>query len=425
MIDATQISPNFDPKDFTPFSDPPIDEPGIPALFTLLRDRIAASGPISFADFMDAALYHPELGYYSSGDRRVIGPEGDYLTSPEVHPLFPAVIGRWLRLAWSALGAPACFVVREWGPGNGTLAAGLLSWSARHPELARALSVELVERAPAMRARQERALRPWAQRGRARWDASGPLRGVLLANELLDAMPVHRVRRRDGRLEELRVGLNEGRFTWSPAPATDPGILAYLEWLGVEPPEGATVELWPGLPAWARARAAELEEGFLLLLDYGDRTERLYAAWRREGTLLCFRRHAAHDDPFRFVGEQDITAHVDFGALGRALRESGLRVYGPLSQAEFLRRLGIGQALAPEAAAGLSFEALQARREAIAALTDAAGLGRVRVLAAARGPSIPPAFTAEDADSWAGPSTIERGSEGESRHGRVARRRRL
>lgn len=353
------------------------------ALRDVIAAEIAAAGRITFRCFMELALYHPEHGYYAATEE-VIGRRGDYLTSPELSPLFGAMIGRQAAQVWRLLGRPDPFTVAEAGPGNGTLARDLLRWAARaEPELRAALRYVLVERIPAQAARQRRLL---AGEAGVSWTETLPegVTGCIVSNELLDAFPVHLVCLQGGELCEGYVTYRDGTFveTWD-APSTAE-LPAYFAALGRLPGEGVRAEVNLEAPRWMHAAGAALERGLVLTLDYGYPAAQLYAPWRRQGTLLCFFRHTAGEDPFVRLGRQDITAHVDFTTVARAGTEAGLALAGFSTQREFLTALGIHEALRlPEGTS--PGEEYFARYRAVTDLLEPAGLGRVRVLAQTRG----------------------------------------
>ena len=360
--------------------------------------RIRADGPVTFATFMEAALYDPALGYYRSG-RTTVGREGDFLTSPEVHPLFGYAIAALAAAVWEAMDRPDPFILREAGPGSGALMESLLSWVRSDaapvaPAFRAALRVELVEPSAAARARQEQRLTPFRDvlRWRERLSDAPSIVGLALANELLDAQPVHRLRRTADGWEELYVDVSaEGRFIDAPGPLSNAALLDRVE---SQPPgsgrPGQIVEVCPSLGELVTTLARSLRRGLLLLFDYGWPRDRLYADWRRQGTLLTFHRHSADDDPYARMGQQDLSCHVDVDAVREAARAAGMAAYPLRSQAEFLAALGATEE-APVAAAvaggqrGSEMEAYLARRRAIEALTDPAGLGRIQVMAFARG----------------------------------------
>jgi SAM-dependent MidA family methyltransferase len=213
--------------------------------------------------------------------------------------------------------------------------------------------------------------------------ASSAIEGVILSNELLDALPFRRAVKRDGRLRELRVGLQGDRFA-DVEGEPDAALVEYFAALGVEPGEGCEAEVGLETLDWLRRAASALRRGFLLTLDYGYEAAELYAPWRKRGTLLTFHRHTAGEDPYSRVGRQDITASVDFTSVIRAGESAGLKTLALTTQTDFLASLGIGDTLANPPAAG-ELEAFYTLRRAVLELTDAAGLGRIRVLIQGKG----------------------------------------
>lgn len=356
------------------------------ALVELLRRRIEAEGIITFHDFMETALYHPQQGYYAT--RQPMGREGDYLTSPEVHPIFGALVGKQLCQLWQLMGEPRAFDVVEQGAGTGLLARNILRWAARRrPRFFEAIRYRIVEISPALRRRQREMLAPAAE-GRAEWlgDLPEAFEGCLLSNELIDSFPVHRIVHQDRQLLEMYVLYRDGRFEELLGRASTPRIAEYFADLGFWPGAGCLAEVNLRALDWMAAAAKALRRGFVLTFDYGYPAEELYAPWRRDGTLLCFYRHNPSSDPYARIGRQDLTAHVDFTSLMRTGEAHGLEVAGFTSQARFLANLGIGagvEAVARESPTAL--EEYYARRRAAQELIDPAGLGRIRVLAQRKG----------------------------------------
>ena len=360
-----------------------------PALRRALTARIEAEGSISFADFMRTVLYDPQHGYY-----RVCDPTLDYESSSNVHPVFGAALGRQLADFWRLLDRPSRFDAFEAGAGSCRLAADILRYVERaEPDFYNALhyvvqDVSLV--GPNAAAVVERAgLPPDKVEVAAELPSSPEIEGCILSNELLDALPFLRVRRRDGQLLEVRVGLEGNGFVdvEAPAPAA---VEAYFEALGLAPGEGCDAEVNLEAPRWLERAAGALRHGYLLTLDYGYEAPALYAPWRRAGTLLTFYRHTSSNDPYARLGRQDITASVDLTTAQRTGEAAGLRTHGLVAQTEFLTALGISEALAQQPAAG-EIEAYYALRRAVMTLTDAAGLGRIRVLIQGRDtPDTPP-----------------------------------
>jgi len=363
-----------------------------PLLVAEIRARLEREGRMTFRDFMEMALYHPRHGYYRS-PREKMGRAGDYLTSPEVHPLFGHMVGRQLAEMWEVLGSPARFDLLEMGAGNGLLARDVLRWAQRlHPAFLKALTYRIAETSLALVERQRQTVEALGLRlGRkVTWEpdevpAVSSVSGCLLSNELVDSFPVHRVAVEGGELLEVYVVWREGRFQEELGPPSTPELAAYFERLGLLPGEGCRAEVNLAALVWMRRVAAALARGFVLTFDYGHEAGDLYAPWRRDGTLLCFYRHNPSSDPYARVGKQDMTAHVDFTSLVEEGRRQGLEPLGVTSQSRFLAALGIGEALSPAPGAELSLEEYYARRRAVSELLDPAGLGRIRVLVQAKG----------------------------------------
>lgn len=354
------------------------------ALNEALRHRIQTLGRITFHDFMEAALYHPQHGYYCSR-REKMGREGDYLTSPEVSATFGVLVGRQLREMWEAMDSPARFEVIEAGAGTGLLARDIIRWARNYaPEFRDALAYTIVEVSEALIERQRSTLAEEAVA--TRWTAELPesVEGCILSNELLDSFPIHRVAVQDAELQEVYVTWDGMRFVEELGPPSTPDLASYFQRLGLLPGEGCRAEVNLAAVEWMRAAARALVRGFLLTFDYGYEAEELYAPWRQDGTLLCFYRHNPSDDPYARLGRQDITSHVDFTTLRRAGEEAGLETLGIVSQGEFLTNLGIAEA-APAPEKGVDLEEYYARRRAVSELIDPAGLGRIRALVQARG----------------------------------------
>jgi SAM-dependent MidA family methyltransferase len=329
--------------------------------------RVAAQGPLSFRDVMETALYHPRHGYYSRLGG--FGGEGDFVTSPELHPAFGVLLARQALDVWEALGRPRPLRIVELGGGSGALARAVLDQVAS--ESSARVAYTLVERSRSLAARQRARL----EGHDVAWAEAAAGAHLVLANEVLDALPVHRVVVRGGALRELRVGARAGRLVWVEAESAPAEVERYFEALGLLPPEGGVAEVNVALPAWAERVAAMLDRGLVLVLDYGGPAEALFG--RPQGTLLTYYRHTLGSDPLVRLGRQDISAQVDFTTFATALRRAGLAVLGLVSQAALLGNLGLDQLR----------RALPrpADRHALARLADPRGLGRVRALFAARG----------------------------------------
>jgi SAM-dependent MidA family methyltransferase len=378
-------------RPFTPEPTLPPPTPTALALCLQLNDLIraniaAAGGALSFARYMELALYAPGLGYYSAGSHK-FGAQGDFITAPETSPLFARCLARQCQQVLAALGGGA---ILEFGAGSGVLAVELLL------ELERLNSLPtkyfILELSAELRARQQRLL---AQRAahlldRIRWLESLPtegLRGVVLANEVLDAMPVQLFVNNSGTINERCVAWEEQGFVWRDVPAGTPlaQAVAALQAALPEPlPDCYCSELNPALPGWVTSLAATIERGVALLIDYGYPRREYYLPERSAGTLMCHYRHRVHADPLILTGLQDITAHVDFTAVAAAGLAAGLDIAGYTTQAHFLLGSGL-----PELAAAsdpLDLTTHLAVADQIKSLTLPGEMGeRFKVLALARG----------------------------------------
>lgn len=283
-----------------------------------LRKRIRQEGPLSFRDYMEEVLYHPEFGYYTSS-RNPFGREGDYYTSSDLDPILGKLLAaRFQRMADEIGVAAASFSIVEIGAGRGLLARDILT-HFRFP-------YTIVERSPAMRERQRENLKGFA----VDWRDSLPERitGCIFSNEFFDALPVHRVVRHQGALYEIYV---DEQFDEIEQPFRGPQDIP-LE-------EGQLADISLEGPLWIRRIAAALQRGYHLAIDYGYLAREFYA--RPRGTLMCYWRHQASEDPYVHIGEQDITAHVNFSDLIAAGEAVGLETVTFTTQMEFLIEAGI------------------------------------------------------------------------------------
>ena len=357
------------------------------ALVERIRAEIRRAGPMSFARFMELALYAPDGGYYRDAATRP-GREGDFITAPELHPIFGWSVARGIDEIWRRLGEPSPFVVREHGAGGGALAVAILDGLRdMGSTLLDVISYEPVEidarRLEAFTVRLAAA----GHGGRQREPAGGSFTGVVLGNEVLDALPVHRVGRRGDRVVELAVRLDgDEDFVEVETEPTTPALAERLAAEGVELADGQTAEVCLALDDWIAAAAAPLRQGVLLLIDYGAPAAELYDPMRRrDGTLRAYVRHQVHADPYRHVGRQDLTAHVDVTAVERAAAAAGLSTIGVTTQAEALMGLGIEARLQSiQADPATTFEEYTLVRSALMRLLDPAAMGRFRVMAFGR-----------------------------------------
>jgi SAM-dependent MidA family methyltransferase len=364
------------------------------ALAARIHAEIDRDGPITFARFMELALYDPDGGYYRAAAARP-GREGDFLTAPETHPIFGAALARGLTEVWERLDRPDPFVLREYGAGTGALIVAILERLALDGTgLERALRYDPSEAEP-RRLETIAELLTAAGREDVLIDpgSSGPIVGAVIANELLDALPTHRVVVRDGRLREIATGSHDGQLVDVEREPTTPALAARLADEAVELEEGQRGEVCLAVDGWIADAAAGLARGLLLLIDYGYPARELYDPLRRrEGTLRAYVLQRVHGDPYRHVGRQDLTAHVDVTAVERAAVRAGLVHLGTTTQAEFLVGMGTQDLLqAIQADPGTTLEAYLELRSALMRLLDPMAMGRFRVMGFGRAwPDGPP-----------------------------------
>lgn len=365
---------------------PELDEVGQDdELVARIHAAIGRDGAMTFARFMDLALYDADGGYYRAAAARP-GRDGDFLTAPEAHPIFGSALARAVMDAWDRLDRPDAFILREYGAGTGVLAGAILdAVRSDRPELRASIRYQPIEVEP-------RRLEAIAARLAAAGHADAlvpptvpddrPIEGMILANEVLDALPTHRVVVRDGVLREVMVGSKGGAFVDVEADPSTPALAARLAADEVTLAGGQQGEICLALDPWVAKAAAGLERGVLLLIDYGYPATDLYdPIRRRDGTLRAYVRHRVHDDPYIHVGRQDLTAHVDVTAVERATLAAGLVHLGTTTQAEFLVGLGTeGLLRAIQADPATTLEAYLLVRSALMRLLDPTAMGRFRVM---------------------------------------------
>jgi SAM-dependent MidA family methyltransferase len=363
-----------------------------PGLTKRIRSEIRRSGPMTFARFMELALYDPRAGYYTSpqGARSAAkgpGRSADFLTAPESHPIFGWALARHLESVWRALDRPSRFVIREHGAGTGALAQAILDGLRRsNSELGETVRYQPIDAAPtrldALRARLDAAklghhLEP---------PTDAPETGAILANELLDALPVHLVEGGPaGALLERFVGFGAAdRFETTAAEPSTPALAARLAAEGIRLEPGQQAAICLALDGWVASAAAQLARGELLLIDYGDHAAKLYVP-ERGSTLRAYHRHRVHVDPLVAIGRQDLTAHVDLTAVERAATAAGLTALGRTRQADFLAALETGELLlAMQSDPGVGLERYLEARAALVRMLDPRVTGGFAVLAFGR-----------------------------------------
>ena len=317
-----------------------------------LREEIRRDGMIPFSQYMERALYEPGLGYYSAGLHK-LGASGDFVTAPELGGLFAACLAQQVAEVAEELGP---YEVLEVGAGSGRLAADLLRELAHGEPEGRELPERylILETSADLRRVQREHLAEAAPAwlDRVSWLDEPPAtewNGVMIANEVIDALPVERFGATDGAVEQLCVVEQDGGFGWArrPAPAELDAAVRRLESdLGQQFPAGYRSEIHPQLPAWLASLTRGMHRGLALFIDYGYPRSEYYLPERSDGTVMCHYRHMAHDDVFFWPGLQDITAWVDFTALAEAADACGLEVVGYTSQAMFLLGCGLDDVFA-------------------------------------------------------------------------------
>ncbi|TAL22566.1 MAG: SAM-dependent methyltransferase [Nitrospirae bacterium] len=319
--------------------------------------RIKKEGPITFRTFMEMALYEPEFGYYMSKDIK-IGREGDFYTSSHMHPVFGVMIGKQIEEMWEIMGKPSAFQIVEMGSGAGYLCKDILDYYKGFKGL-RGQGVEeeknifkyiqyiIIELNPAMREQQKKLLADYSDK--IRWVASlkelNNIRGCILSNELLDAFPVHLIEMEDEIKEVFVSADGEALKEIKEKPATSE-ISDYIKEFSIELTKHYRTEINLDIKKWLNAVNTALTEGFILTIDYGYPSHDYYDEDRNRGALLCYHKHQIVEDPYQNIGEQDITAHVNFSSLKKCGEELGIKTLGFCRQGTFLMSLGIDEEIA-------------------------------------------------------------------------------
>jgi SAM-dependent MidA family methyltransferase len=374
---------------------------------------------------MNWALYHPQYGYYTR-QRQKIGAKGDFFTSPHLAVDFGELIAEQLVEMWQVLGKPVPFTLVEMGAGQGLLANDILNYlEHRYPECCASIQYLIVETAKAHIAEQRSRLQRWvtlelsaAGSSPSEPSIQGPsiqwcelddiprdsITGCFFSNELIDAFPVHVITVQNHQLKEVYVTTDHhpdhtsdrGSFSSSFVEVIDdcstPDLISYFGFTGVDISTyetGYRTEVNLAALDWMRTVAERLHRGYVLTIDYGYTAERYYNWARSQGTLQCYYQHSYHSDPYSYIGEQDITAHVDFTALQRQGEQWGLETLGFTSQGLFLMALGLGQRLTrtihTETTSPQDFQERLSRRDALHQLMNPMGLGGFGVLVQGKG----------------------------------------
>ncbi|MBI2487352.1 MAG: SAM-dependent methyltransferase [Deltaproteobacteria bacterium] len=309
-----------------------------------IKSLIHKSGHITFAKFMELALYHPNYGYYASGKAK-IGKEGDYYTSSSVHPAFGEVLGRFICRAWELV-AVSDFTVIEMGAGKGFLSLDILdSIKRNNPTLYDRLSYLIIELSPQLREEGKATLREHLSK--IKWvDFLTDLKlesisGVFISNELVDSLPFHRAKLKNRKLQEIFVGLRDEDFVEFIGEPSSLELKEYFKGYDLEFEDEQEVEINLKAREWLSDISSVLSKGLVLTVDYGFLTPELYSSIRMKGTFRCFHKHTLNENPYLNIGEQDITAHVNFSDLIRTGDSLGLSTIKYITQGQFLVDWGI------------------------------------------------------------------------------------
>ncbi|MEW6408913.1 MAG: SAM-dependent methyltransferase [Nitrospirota bacterium] len=292
---------------------------------------------------MEMALYHPELGYYTK-DSTMMGGAGDFYTSPHLHSIFGAMIGRQMKEMWDFIGRPDGFQIVEIGAGMGYLAKDMLEYLKRK-DIFQYLKYTIIELNPSIKANQKMLLKDFLDK--VNWFSHlselASVTGCFLSNELLDAFPV-RIVEMDDELVEIYISVSGDNFAEVKMPCSE-DVREYFRECSIELPKGFRTEVNLKIHGWLRDVIDKLSEGFILTIDYGYPALDYYSEDRRKGTLLCYYQHRINADPYQNIGEQDLTVHVNFSSLKKWGETMGLKTIGFCPQGAFLVSLGIDQVM--------------------------------------------------------------------------------
>ena len=315
------------------------------SLSEIIQEKISKEGSMAFRDFMEIALYYPELGYYTSaGDK--IGMKGDFYTSPYLTNVFGQVIAKQIEEMWQLTGK-GDFTIVEYGAGTGSLCIDILDQLKNNTAFYKKLKYCIIEKSDAMRLKEQGAIANFHVREKVYWYDSieeiPSFTGCVIANEVVDNFSVHKVVMAENELMEVFVDYDDG-FIEALKPAQD-DLKNYFAELKIKLPVGFCTEVNLQAIEWIKDVSASLDKGFVLTIDYGFPSSELYQSNRRLGTIVCYDKHAVNDFPYKNIGQQDITAHVNFSALNIWGAKNGLMVCGFTDQSHFLLSLGLTEHL--------------------------------------------------------------------------------
>ncbi|MBD2301258.1 class I SAM-dependent methyltransferase [Nostoc sp. FACHB-190] len=377
-----------------------------PALCAAISDRIANNPQkrITFAEYMDMVLYHPEHGYYASKAVNIGFKGGDFFTSVSLGADFGELLAEQFLQMWEILGQPRPYSLVEMGAGQGLLALHIFNYYQRHyPDFLPALDYVIVEKSPELQQEQQQRLQNYPVRWCNLVDIpSNSITGCFFSNELVDAFSVHQFILQTGELREIYVTLPsdveqnenylllEGEFQEIIGETSTPQLTKYFELIGIDLtakvyPDGYRSEINLAALDWLSIVADRLQRGYVVTVDYGYPAHRYYNPRRSQGTLQCYYQHRYHNNPYINLGQQDITAHVDFTALELWGEQCGLTKIGFTQQGLFLMALGLGDSIASLSHQDIAIAQLLQRRESLHKLIDPTGLGGFGVLIQSKG----------------------------------------
>jgi SAM-dependent MidA family methyltransferase len=371
-------------------SNPEISNP----LIALLIERITASPQqrLTFAEYMDLVLYHPQHGYYTS--QVAIGSKGDFFTSSSLGKDFGELLAEQFIETWQILGQPKPFTLVEMGAGTGRFTADVLTYLAQeYPSILNSLQYLIIERSPGLIAQQKAFLAPFSDINIAwkTWHEIAPLSlvGCLFSNELVDAFPVRRIALENECLKEIYVTYRDRQFIEVTDEVSTSQIADYFNLVGITIPskEYPDYQSEVNLAAleWLDTIASKLQRGYLFTIDYGYSAQKYYHPQRYSGTLQCYYQHRRHNNPYINIGKQDLSAHVDFTALERQGERNQLIKLGFTQQGMFLMALGLGDRLSELSSGKYNISEILKRRDALHQLIDPTGLGGFGVLVQTKG----------------------------------------
>jgi SAM-dependent MidA family methyltransferase len=364
-------------------------------LIEVIVDRIENSPQqrITFADYMELVLYHSQHGYYASSAER-ISTGGDFLTSPHLADDFGEMLAIQLHQMWEILGLPQIFSIVEIGAGQGLLAAQILDYSRRvYPDFFSSIDYLIIEAAPAMIIAQKQRLKDLPVRW-CNWEEiiDRSIVGCFLSNELIDAFPVHQVIVSDDNLQEVYVCAGDEQHQFletigelSTTRLADYWKLNNINLLSSRYPDRYRTEVNLAALKWIEQVAKKLARGYIISIDYGYTADRYYNPMRSQGTLQCYYQHAYHNDPYINIGNQDLTAHVDFTAIQNQGELLGLNTIGFIPQGMFLMALGLGERIAAISTSSGDIQTLLRRRQNLHQLIDPMSLGKFGILIQSQG----------------------------------------